>query len=86
MVPSVEVIRARFAERRKGGGLLDRLLRTLLGVEAKVRQYAEGSAFTRQVIDSVGMTGFNAVWTSPETLPTRAEIADPALWLRRVHG
>lgn len=86
VVPSVDVIRQRFAERRKGGGLLDRLLRTLLGVEAKVRQYAEGSAFTRQVIDAVGMTGFNAVWTSPATLPSRAEIADPALWLRRVHG
>ena len=57
------------------GGLLDRLLRSLLGVEAKVRQYAEGSAFTRQVVDAVGMDGFNAVWTSPETLPSRAEIA-----------
>jgi coenzyme F420 biosynthesis associated uncharacterized protein len=86
VVPSVEVIRKRFAERRKGGGLLDRLLRSLLGVEAKVRQYAEGSAFTKQVIDAVGMTGFNAVWTAPETLPSRAEIADPGLWLRRVHG
>jgi coenzyme F420 biosynthesis associated uncharacterized protein len=86
VVPSVAVIRRRFAERRKGGGLLDRVLRSLLGVEAKVRQYAEGSAFTREVVDAVGMTGFNAVWTSPETLPTRAEIADPALWLRRVHG
>jgi coenzyme F420 biosynthesis associated uncharacterized protein len=86
VVPSVEVIRQRFAERRKGGGLLDRLLRTLLGVEAKVRQYAEGSAFTRHVIDEVGMAGFNAVWTSSETLPSRAEIAEPAQWLRRVHG
>jgi coenzyme F420 biosynthesis associated uncharacterized protein len=86
VVPSVAVIRRRFAERRKGGGLLDRVLRSLLGVEAKVRQYAEGSAFTREVVDSVGMTGFNAVWSSPDTLPTRAEIADPALWLRRVHG
>lgn len=86
VVPSVDVIRRRFAERRKGGGLLDRVLRTLLGVEAKVRQYAEGSAFTRHVIDAVGMDGFNAVWSSPTTLPTRAEITDPALWLRRVHG
>lgn len=86
VVPSVEVIRRRFAQRRKGGGLLDRLLRTLLGVEAKVRQYAEGSAFTKHVVDAVGMDGFNAVWTSPHTLPTKAEIADPALWLRRVHG
>jgi coenzyme F420 biosynthesis associated uncharacterized protein len=86
VVPSVETIRSRFAERRKGGGLLDRLLRTLLGVEAKVRQYAEGSAFTKHVVDAVGMAGFNAVWTSPETLPSRAEITDPARWLRRVHG
>jgi coenzyme F420 biosynthesis associated uncharacterized protein len=86
VVPSVAVIRSRFAERRKGGGLLDRLLRSVLGVEAKVRQYAEGSAFTGQVVDAVGMSGFNAVWSAPETLPTRAEIRDPALWLHRVHG
>ena len=85
VVPSVATIRARFTERRRGGGLLDRVLRTLLGVEAKVRQYAEGAAFTRHVVDAVGMSGFNAVWTSPETLPTRAEITDPAGWLRRVH-
>jgi uncharacterized protein (DUF2342 family) len=31
------------------------------------------------------MDGFNAVWTSPNTLPTNAEIADPANWVRRVH-
>jgi coenzyme F420 biosynthesis associated uncharacterized protein len=86
VVPTVDVIRRRFAERRRGGGLLDRILRTLLGVEAKVRQYAEGAAFTRHVIDAVGMDGFNAVWSAPETLPSRAEIRDPARWLHRVHG
>jgi coenzyme F420 biosynthesis associated uncharacterized protein len=86
VVPSVAVIRQRFAERRKGGGLLDRLLRGLLGVDAKVRQYAEGSAFTRHIVDAVGMEGFNVVWSAPETLPTRAEITDPDAWLRRVHG
>ncbi|MEJ2856778.1 MULTISPECIES: zinc-dependent metalloprotease [unclassified Saccharothrix] len=84
VVPSVGVIRERFTARRKGGGMLDRVLRTLLGVEAKVRQYAEGAAFTRHVVDAVGMSGFNAVWTGPDTLPTRAEITDPAAWLRRV--
>ncbi|MFC5054579.1 zinc-dependent metalloprotease [Saccharothrix xinjiangensis] len=84
VVPSVRVIRERFTARRKGGGLLDRVLRTLLGVEAKVRQYAEGAAFTGHVVDAVGMERFNTVWTGPETLPTRAEIADPASWLRRV--
>lgn len=85
VVPSVATIRQRFTERRKGGGLADRLLRALLGVEAKVRQYAEGARFTRHVVDAVGMAGFNAVWTSPETLPTRAEVAEPDEWLRRIH-
>jgi len=85
VVPTVETIRARFTDRRKGGGPLDRVLRTLLGVDAKIRQYAQGAAFTRHVVGRVGMAGFNAVWTSPNTLPTRAEIAEPEAWVRRVH-
>jgi coenzyme F420 biosynthesis associated uncharacterized protein len=84
VVPSVGTIRSRFTARRKGGGLLDRILRTLLGVDAKVRQYEEGAAFTEYVVERVGMDGFNAIWTSAETLPTRAEIAEPMTWLRRV--
>jgi coenzyme F420 biosynthesis associated uncharacterized protein len=86
VVPSVATIRARFTARRRGGGLLDRILRTVLGVDAKVKQYAAGAAFTRHVVDAVGMDGFNRVWESPETIPLRAEIADPAAWVRRIHG
>lgn len=86
VVPSVNRIRSRFTERRKGGGLLDRILRSLLGVDAKIQQYAQGAAFTRRVVDAVGMSGFNAVWHAPENLPSRAEIAAPGAWLRRVHG
>ncbi|MTD57897.1 coenzyme F420 biosynthesis-associated protein [Amycolatopsis sp. RM579] len=86
VVPAVEQIRARFTARRSGGSLLDRLLRAVLGIDAKIRQYAQGAAFTRHVVDRVGMPGFNAVWTSPNTLPTRSEIADPQAWVRRVHG
>lgn len=84
VVPSVATIRERFTVRRRGGGLIDRLLRALLGVEAKVRQYAVGAAFTRHVVGKVGMDGFNQVWSSPESLPTRAELTDPGAWLRRV--
>jgi coenzyme F420 biosynthesis associated uncharacterized protein len=86
VVPSVETIRHKFTARRQGGGLGDRILRAVLGLDAKLRQYAEGAAFTRHVVDAVGMGGFNAVWTSPETLPSRPEITDPEAWLRRVHG
>ena len=38
------------------------------------------------VVDSVGLAGFDAVWTSPETLPSAAEMAEPAIWVSRVHG
>jgi uncharacterized protein (DUF2342 family) len=31
------------------------------------------------------MDGFNRVWTSPNTLPTKSEIAKPADWIARVH-
>ncbi|HYH31126.1 MAG TPA: zinc-dependent metalloprotease, partial [Pseudonocardia sp.] len=86
VVPSVTTIRNRFTVRRRGGGLVDRLLRALLGVEAKVRQYAVGSAFTRHVVLAAGMEGFNRVWESPRTLPTRAELAEPGRWLERVHA
>ena len=83
VVPSVAEIRQRFDVRRQGRGA-DRVVRRLLGLDAKMRQYRDGARFCRTVIDAVGMTGFNQVWTSPETLPSRAEIADPALWLARV--
>jgi coenzyme F420 biosynthesis associated uncharacterized protein len=86
VVPSVTTIRERFERRRAGRGVLDLILRRLLGLEAKLRQYADGARFVRGVMQEVGVEGFNAVWTSPNTLPDPAEIADPIAWVRRVHG
>ena len=86
VVPTVATIRARFSKRRAGRGAVDQVLRRLLGLDAKARQYADGARFVRGVIDQVGMDGFNAVWTSPQTLPLPEEIADPPAWVRRVHG
>ncbi|MGW0802179.1 zinc-dependent metalloprotease [Nonomuraea sp. NPDC002799] len=86
VVPSVADIRAKFAHRREGGSRLDRTVRRLLGIEVKMKQYAEGSAFVRTVVERVGMDGFNKIWTSPESLPTISEIADPDAWISRVIG
>jgi coenzyme F420 biosynthesis associated uncharacterized protein len=86
VVPSVEHIRARFQERREDIGGIDKILRRLLGLEAKMRQYRDGAVFVRAVTEKVGTDGFNAVWTSPQTLPLPEEIEDPAAWVRRVHG
>jgi uncharacterized protein (DUF2342 family) len=38
------------------------------------------------VVARVGLQDFNAIWTSPETLPTKDEIADPQRWITRVHA
>src|SRR3954453_16346647 len=87
VIPSQKVIEGRFAQRRRrGGNPLDRLLRRLLGMEAKTRQYVDGSAFVRAVVDRIGVEDFNAIWTSAETLPSKAEIADPGRWIARVHA
>jgi putative hydrolase len=86
VIPSVEQIREKFQERRGGGTWLDQLLKRLLGLDAKMKQYRDGAIFVRGAIDRVGMEGFNRVWTSAETLPTKAEITDPDAWVRRVHG
>ncbi|HET7172928.1 MAG TPA: zinc-dependent metalloprotease [Nocardioidaceae bacterium] len=86
VVPSVDVIRERFDVRRGTAGTFDQLLRRLLGFDAKLRQYRDGAAFVRGALAEVGVAGFNAVWEGPDRLPTPAEIADPAAWVRRVHG
>jgi coenzyme F420 biosynthesis associated uncharacterized protein len=86
VIPSVADIRRKFTERRGGVGVLDKVLRRLLGLDAKMAQYRDGAVFVRHAVDAVGMEGFNAVWTSPETLPSKAEIHDPAAWVKRVHG
>jgi coenzyme F420 biosynthesis associated uncharacterized protein len=86
VIPTVAHIRSKFDERRKGVGAFDRLLRRLLGLEAKMRQYRDGAVFVRAVVDQVGVDGFNRVWTSPETLPLPAEIETPSAWVARVHG
>jgi coenzyme F420 biosynthesis associated uncharacterized protein len=84
VIPSVGEIRRKFDRRRKGVGTLDRVLRRLLGLDAKMAQYRDGARFVRGVVDKVGMHEFNAVWASPDNLPTKAEIADPSAWVGRV--
>ena len=84
VVPTVAFIRERFNSRRGSSGRIEQAIRRMLGIDLKMKQYAEGSRFVREVVDKVGMATFNKVWTSPDTLPTKAEFANPQLWLDRV--
>jgi coenzyme F420 biosynthesis associated uncharacterized protein len=85
VVPSVATIRRRFNERRQHKqSPVQRILRALLGVDAKMKQYTRGKAFVDHVVAEVGMEQFNTIWTSPETLPLPTEVDEPQRWIARV--
>ena len=84
VVPSVEEIRAKFSARRHSGSRIEQAIRRILGIDLKMKQYAQGARFVETVVSEAGMDVFNRVWTSPETLPVKAELEDPQLWLARV--
>lgn len=84
IVPSVKTIRQRFNDRGKDRGVIEKFIRSLLGLDAKMRQYSDGAKFVRAVVDVAGMEGFNRVWESAENLPTEPEIHDAKIWLDRM--
>jgi len=86
VIPSVGDIRAKFQRRRKEAGRVESVVRRLLGIDAKMRQYRDGERFVRAAVGHAGMTGFNRVWESPANLPTKEELAAPRDWVERVVG
>jgi coenzyme F420 biosynthesis associated uncharacterized protein len=85
VVPTVTTIRRRFDERRqRKQPPLQRVVRALLGFDAKLSQYTRGKAFVDHVVGRVGMARFNTVWSSAETLPLPTEIDEPQRWIDRV--
>jgi coenzyme F420 biosynthesis associated uncharacterized protein len=85
VVPSVTTIRRRFDDRRKRKQPpLQRIVRALLGFDAKLSQYTRGKAFVDHVVGRVGMARFNTIWHSAETLPLPTEIDQPQRWIDRV--
>ncbi|MEE1621409.1 zinc-dependent metalloprotease [Zafaria sp. Z1313] len=84
IVPSVKTIRRRFNQRGANRGPVETWLRRVLGLEAKMRQYADGQKFVAAVVKEVGMEGFNAVWERAENLPSERELHHPEEWVARV--
>ncbi len=83
-VPDAAHFAAVLQQRREQAKGAARLLQQILGLEAKLRQYAEGEKFVRSVEEAGGRRLFDRVWQGPEWLPSLTEIRDPAAWVRRV--
>lgn len=78
---SIPAMRKAFA-RPEGTGFLGRLSKSF----DKNAQYRDGLEFCRRVQRLRTRSSLKAAFAEPANLPTAEEIADPPLWMKRVHG
>jgi coenzyme F420 biosynthesis associated uncharacterized protein len=71
-------------QRRQNASKFVLLLQKLAGIEAKMKQYAQGEAFIEAVEDHGGRELMDRVWEGPTLLPALTEIREPKLWIDRV--
>ena len=60
------------------------MLQKVVGIDAKMKQYAQGESFIAYVERHGGPDALDAAWRGPEWLPDLAEIRAPQDWLDRV--
>ena len=84
VIPSFKKMRSAFERRRSQPGPVQRAFNHLIGLEMKMRQYEIGQRFCEEVFRRGGGSAVARLWTSPEELPTLAELREPESWLRRV--
>jgi len=83
LIPSAERFGRVLRERRQQAKPLAKLLQRLIGLEAKLAQYALGEAFI-EAVEAADAELMQRVWEQPEHLPSMAEIREPEQWIRRL--
>jgi coenzyme F420 biosynthesis associated uncharacterized protein len=83
-VPSAARFSRALRERRRQGGSAAKMLQKVMGIDAKLKQYAQGESFIAYIERHGGPQALDAAWRGPEWLPTLAEIRAPQEWLDRV--
>jgi coenzyme F420 biosynthesis associated uncharacterized protein len=84
VLPDLDELRTALERRRRDRPPVLRVLEKLMGLEMKMRQYEAGKRFCDAVVEREGIPALNRAWSSPEALPTWAEMQDPQAWLDRV--
>ena len=84
LVPSAERFSRVLRQRRQSASGFTKVFQRLAGLEAKLKQYAEGERFIGRVEEHGGPEMLDRAWSAPENLPSIEEIRDPDLWIARV--
>ncbi len=84
LVPSSERFHRTLHDRRSDQAGPAKLLQKVIGLDAKMKQYAQGERFIEHVESEGGTALLDLVWQSPDQLPDLKEIRDPSSWIRRV--
>jgi coenzyme F420 biosynthesis associated uncharacterized protein len=85
LIPSAHRFARVLRERRANGSPATKLIQRLIGLEAKINQYAQGERFIEEVERlGGGPEALEPVWRGASWLPTLAEIRAPEEWLDRV--
>jgi coenzyme F420 biosynthesis associated uncharacterized protein len=84
-IPSAHRFARVLRERRASANPAAKLVQRLIGLEAKINQYAQGERFIEEVERiGGGPDALDPVWRGASWLPTLAEIREPEEWLARV--
>jgi coenzyme F420 biosynthesis associated uncharacterized protein len=84
LVPSAPRFSKVLSQRRESARGLTRLVQQLIGLEAKLSQYAQGEAFIAAVERAGGATLLSRAWEEPANLPSVVEIREPHRWIERM--
>ncbi len=84
LIPNLPEVRRRFEarrdQRRRG---IDRIIARLTGLDMKLEQYRRGERFVAGIVRLGGRDALGRLWAGPESMPSDAELDDPAAWVRR---
>ena len=84
LVPSAPRFGRVMRNRRRSVRGFARVFQRLIGLDAKIKQYAEGERFIEVVEEAGGPALFDRVWQGPENVPGIAEIRSPHDWVARM--
>lgn len=85
-IPNAERFGRVLRQRRQQANPLAKLLQQLIGLDAKLKQYAQGEAFIEAVEADGGVELLDRAWVDPENLPSIEEIRDPEAWITRIRA